>query len=81
MPVYSFIVVPPGSRNHNPPPNYVAHSLVVEQPDVLLNERDTQLFCCLEDRAIVLTSSRGCDVFGATPVRPEDVVNEGEERI
>lgn len=62
-------------ETHKNPP------LVVEQPDVLLDERDAELLCSLENRAVVLTACRGSDVLGATPVRPEDVVDEREEGV
>jgi len=54
---------------------------VVEQPDVLLNERDAELLGGLENCTIVLAACRSSDVLGTTPVRPEDVVDEGEESV
>ena len=57
------------------------HCLVVEQPDVLLNERDTELLCGLENCAVILATCRCSNVLGTAPVRPEDVVDEGEEGV
>ena len=54
---------------------------MVEQPDVLLNKGDTQLLSRLEHGAIVLASCRRSNVLGTAPVRPEDVVDEGEESV
>ena len=54
---------------------------MVEQPDVLLDERNAKLLRGLEDSAIILAACRSSDVLGTAPVRPEDVVDEGEEGI
>ena len=54
---------------------------MVEQPDVLLNERDAELLGGLEDGTIILAACRSSDVLGTTPVRPEDIVDEGEEGV
>lgn len=53
----------------------------MEQPDVLLDERDTELLSSLENCAVVLASCRCSNVLGTAPVRPEDIVNEGEEGV
>lgn len=54
---------------------------MVEQPDVLLNKGHAQLLGRLHYCAVVLTSSGRSNVLDTTPVRPEDVVDEWEERI
>ena len=54
---------------------------MVEQPDVLLDERNAKLLRGLEDSAIILAACRSSDVLGTAPVRPEDVVDEGEESV
>ena len=59
----------------------VCKILVVEQPDVLLDECDAQLLARLKHCAIVLTSCWRSDILGTTSVRPENVVNEREEGI
>ena len=54
---------------------------MVEQPDVLLDERNTKLLRGLEDSAIILAACRSSDVLGTAPVSPEDVIDEGEEGV
>lgn len=58
--------------------NLLVRSLVVEQPCALLDKRNTQLFSRLEDRAVVLATAGGRDVFSSGAGSTEDVVDEGE---
>lgn len=51
---------------------------MVEEADVLLNERDTQLLSGLKDRLVVLATSWSRDVLGSGPASTEDIINEGE---
>ena len=64
------------SRHH-----HLSHHLVVEESDVLFHERDAQLLCRLEHRAVVLAACRRSDVLGTASVRPEDIIDEWEECV
>lgn len=53
---------------------------MVEQPDILLNERDTVLFGRLKDRHVVLATTGGSDVLDAGTGSAVDVVSKGKLR-
>ena len=48
---------------------------------MLLHKSNPQLLCCLKDGAIILAARRRRHIFGATPGRPEHVVDEREEGV
>ena len=56
-------------------------ALMVEQPDMLLNKRYTQLSSHLKARLIILTSSRRSNILDTASTSPVDIVREREERI
>ena len=52
--------------------------LVVEESNVLLHEDDTQLFGCLIDSTVILTTTGGRDILSSGSVCAVDIVYEGE---
>lgn len=58
--------------------SYRETTLVVEQADVLLDESDTELLGCLEDRLVVLAATWSSNVFGSGFGDAIDVIGEGE---
>lgn len=59
----------------------IAYTLVMEQPNRLLDEADTQFSCSLEARLIVLASSRRGEVFDAGAGATIDVIGKREEGV
>jgi hypothetical protein len=55
--------------------------LVVEKADTLFHKSDAKLLGSLEDRGIVLATSRGSNVLNTRAGSAEDVVDEGELQI
>ena len=53
----------------------------MEKPNVLLHKSNPQLLRRLKDGTIILTACRRRHILGATPGRPEHVVDEREEGV